>query len=112
MRTATFLGLCGLIAGGIVILLQIPIVYFGARKPDFEWEFLNAIVEFTGTGIFKLIEVAAVLPVVMYLLNPLNRKLRVWRKMRGRTSRKKKNTKPNRALFPLPKRKNSDGLEG
>jgi len=72
MRTAAFLGICALIAAGIVFLFQIIPTYFGITIP-----FLDFL-------IFEVIKVAVFLPIIAFVLNPLNQKLRNWRKKRGR----------------------------
>ncbi len=72
MRTAAFLGICALIAAGIVFLFQIILTCFGITIPFFD--FL----------IFKVIEVGVFMPIIAFVLNPLNQKLRKWRKKRGR----------------------------
>ena len=72
MRTAAFLGICALIAAVIIFVFQIILTYFGITIPFFD--FL----------IFKAIEVGVFMPIVAFVLNPLNQKLRNWRKKRGR----------------------------
>ncbi len=72
MRTAAFLGIYALIAAGIVFLFQIILTCFGITIPFFD--FL----------IFKVIEVGVFMPIIAFVLNPLNQKLRKWRKKRGR----------------------------
>ncbi|MDQ3797851.1 MAG: hypothetical protein M3384_00225 [Acidobacteriota bacterium] len=72
MRTATFLGICGFISFGLVILLQAGLAYLGIAIP-----YINGL-------IFKTIEIAVLVPLVALILNPLNQKIRLRRKRRGR----------------------------
>jgi hypothetical protein len=72
MRTATFLGICGLIAYGLLFPLEALMAYLGISMPR------------AGVIIYKVIEVAILGPVVAIILNPVNQKIRLWRKKRGR----------------------------
>ncbi|HEX9959435.1 MAG TPA: hypothetical protein VGB00_00715 [Pyrinomonadaceae bacterium] len=72
MRTATFIGICGFISIGFVLLLQVLLAYLGIDIP-----YIDGI-------IFKVIEVGIFVPIVGVILNPLNQKIRLWRKKRGR----------------------------
>lgn len=72
MRTATFLSLCALLAGIITVFLQAAIAFLGLNPP------------FIDSFIFEAIKFVLIVPVVVFALNPLNQKLRSWRKQHGR----------------------------
>lgn len=72
MRTGTFLGICGFIAGILVLFFQVFIAWIGLRIPYID--FL----------IFKVIEFAIFVPIVTVILYPFNQKFKLWRKIRGR----------------------------
>jgi len=72
MRTGTFLGICGFVAGILVVFFQLFLAWIGLRIPYID--FL----------IFKVIEFAIFAPIVAVILFPINQRIRLWRKSRGR----------------------------
>lgn len=72
MRTGTFLGICGFVAGILVLFFQIFLAWIGLRIPYID--FL----------IFKVIEFVIFAPIVAVILFPINQRVRLWRKSRGR----------------------------
>lgn len=72
MRTASFLVICGLIAGGIVLGIKLFLAWIELQISYVDWI------------VFDLIKFAVFMPIVVLMLTPVNKKIRNWRKMRGR----------------------------
>lgn len=84
MRTGVFAGICAAITIVILFLIQVVTAYYSIRIPRSDWDVVNLIIDFGESKLFNLIGFFIILPPVVLLLNPLNQKLRAWRKARGR----------------------------
>lgn len=72
MKTGHFLIICGLISLGLAYLIQDLQAYL-----EFELPYRHSVM-------MKVVQALIILPVVYIILNPVNKKIRLWRKARGR----------------------------